>query len=104
MITFRLNDIGNEIKVRINKDDCSGNVENVSSATVITFYIIKPNGTVLTKTGVLDTDGTDGIVKYTTIAGDLDQVGAYRVEVYIEFSAGKFTTTPSSFTVKSTLH
>lgn len=46
--------------------------------------ILKPNKTRLIKTPVLSTDGTDGRIKYTAIAGDFDIEGTYYIQAIVE--------------------
>ena len=44
--------------------------------------------TVLTKTASFYTDGSDGIIQYTTINGDLDTAGEWGVQAYIVSASG----------------
>lgn len=54
---------------------------DISTATTMQIYFLKNDGvTVLTKTAVFTTDGSDGKMKYVTIAGDLDQVGDWKIQ------------------------
>lgn len=55
--------------------------------TVLTVLIKKPNGTVLTKTPTA-VDYTTGAVTYDTVAGDVDTVGEYTVQVHGVFDDG----------------
>jgi hypothetical protein len=47
--------------------------------------------------------GTTGKVKYTTIAGDLDITGYYKVQLNITMPSGHFTTSEAQFNVVNTL-
>lgn len=73
-------------------------VVDLSSAT-IAVYFRKPDGAVLTKTGVLLNDGTDGKMKYTTIAGDLSDAGDWSVQAGITISGGTWKTDIQHFRV-----
>lgn len=53
---------------------------DISSATVKALVFKKPDGTVVEKTAVFVTNGTDGKLKWTTIAGDLTPYGTYSAQ------------------------
>lgn len=53
---------------------------DLSSATTTNIKVIKPSGATAEWVGTAN--GT--FVEYTTVAGDLDEVGAYVVYVYVE--------------------
>lgn len=78
-------DIGTVFEVTI-KDD--GAAVNISGVAVKQLKFVKPDGTVVTQTAGFKTDGTDGILTYTTIADDLDASGTWRVQAYVEWAAG----------------
>lgn len=79
-------------------------IVDLSSATLLRIIFHKPDATVATKTATLYTDGTDGIIYYNTITGDLDQAGVWKFQAYIEFgSGGKFHSDIGRFTVFSNL-
>lgn len=74
-------------------------IVNLASATTITFRFISPNRTVLNKTGVLYTDGTDGKAYYTLADGDMNLSGVWKYQVVIAFVAGTWTTNIVDFIV-----
>jgi acyl-CoA-binding protein len=90
------NDIGTQFVITVLDD---GAVVDISTATDLKIYFRKPDSTTLTKTGVLYTDGTDGKMVYTTIAGDLDLVGNYKIQGRVEIDGGTFYTDLGSFKV-----
>jgi len=57
-------------------------IVNISAAT-LTWMFKKPSGVVVTKAGVLVTDGTDGQVKYTVESGFLDTAGTWNYQVKV---------------------
>lgn len=63
-----------------------GAVVNISSATAKTIKIRKPGGAVLTKNAAFTTNGSDGKLTYTTLADDIDKVGEYKVQAYVEMT------------------
>lgn len=72
----RVGDVGTALVVQI-VNQC-GDVVDVSAGTGLTIYLQKPDGTVLTKTAVLDTTGLDGMIRYNTIASDFSAAGLYK--------------------------
>ncbi len=81
-------DIGTIIELTI-KDGTI--IVDISGATTKQIFFRKPDETtVLTKTGTLTTDGTDGKVRYTTISGDLDEVGVWQVQAHVITPAGEW--------------
>jgi len=83
----RVGDIGVTFKVTI--EDC-GTVVDVSAASTKQILLYKPDGTVLTKTASFYTDGTDGIIKYSTISGDLNIAGFWRIEAYVVIGGSEY--------------
>lgn len=74
-------DIGTAFTITIMDDTA---VVDISSATVTKqIKFKKPSGTVVTKNGVFVTDGTDGKLRYTSIADDLDEAGKWYLQVYL---------------------
>jgi hypothetical protein len=72
---------------------------NVSNANSISIIFQKPDSTDLTKTASLTTNGTDGKIKYTTVAGDLDQTGTWQIQARVNFGASVFSTDIQKFKV-----
>ncbi len=90
-------DIGTTIIITV-KDGAA--IVDISSATTKNIKIKKPvSSTVLTKTGTFTTDGTDGKLQYTTIAGDLDEVGVYNVQAYLVLPAGTWNSSIEDMSV-----
>ena len=97
---IHVNDVGTKFLATI-KDD--GTVVDISSATSITMIFKKPDDEVVQKTGTLNGDGTDGKVYYTTIAGDLDEAGLYKLQAKVVLSTGTYYTDIYSFKVHCNL-
>lgn len=97
---IHVNDIGTKFLVTI-KDD--GSIVDVSNASVILVKIRKPDDVVLAQNGILDSDGTDGKIYYTTQAGDLDQAGTYKLQVTVHLPAGTYYTDIYTFKVHCNL-
>jgi hypothetical protein len=79
---FYVGDIGNYIEVTVYKN--STEIMDISTATTKILYFRKPDGTVINRTATFFTDGSDGILKYAWISGDLDVEGNWYFQVYIE--------------------
>lgn len=91
------NDIGVVFEFTVKDQD--GSAINISSATVKKFIFDKPDGTNVEKTPSFQTDGSDGVLIYTTVANDLDQIGLWRIQTYVEISSGKFSSDITGFRV-----
>lgn len=98
------NDIGTIFLVTIN--DCVSGVAtilDVSSASTLELIFKSPSGIATTKNALLDTDGTDGKIKYTTIDGDLNEVGTWRIQANIGVGGGLYRSDVGSFKVYENL-
>ena len=84
-----LNDIGTLIDLDTGED--------ISSATVQRIKYRKPSGATGYWVGVIGTDTTS--VEYTTIDGDLDEIGTWTTQVYIEMPTWKGHSTMITFKV-----
>lgn len=90
-----INDVGVVLEAEFLEQD--GSVYPISNFSVMTMFIKKPDGTVLTKIPGYVTDGTDGLAQYTTAESDLDQPGTYRYQVYVEREGVEFHSDVFSF-------
>ena len=98
---IRVGDIGTQFKVTI-KDGTSA--VDISSATSTKQIILKkPDGTKLTNAATFFSDGTDGIMYYKTVDGDLDVPGVWKLQGKVVITAGTFSTDVYSFKVHRNL-
>lgn len=67
------------------------NVVDLSAATM-EIYLRFASGSVITRTCVLLTDGTDGKMKYTTVSGDLSESGDLAIQGKITIGTGVWKT------------
>jgi hypothetical protein len=74
-------------------------VLDVSNADDIYIIFQRPDGSDLTKTATLVTNGTDGNIRYTSVSGDLDQVGTWQIQARVDFGASVFSTDIQKFKV-----
>lgn len=94
------NDIGTTFLATVQQDDTA---INLSEASTLQMIFEKPSGSTLTKTATLYSDGTDGKMKYATVAGDLDETGAWRVQAYIALETWQGKTDVHTFEVHTNL-
>ena len=97
---IHVGDVGTIFRVTI-KDDAT--VVNVSSATTKQLIFSKPDGTNLVKTAEFYTTGVDGIIQYTTVSGDLDTEGQWRIQAYVIMPAGSWKSDVAKFVVYTNL-
>ena len=95
-------DIGLVISVTVKDSD--GVVVDISGAVLTEFYLLKPPDTVLTKAAVFGVGaGVDGILQYTTIAGDLDVAGRWKLQAHISDATTDVKTNITEFDVYGNL-
>jgi hypothetical protein len=58
--------------------------KDISLATVKELVFTTPGGESKTRTASFTTDGTNGKIQYTSIAGDLDATGEWGLKGYID--------------------
>lgn len=93
---IHLNDIGTVFEITI-QDGTSA--IDVSGATTKQIIFQPPTGAKKTKTALNKTDGTDGIIKYTTVADDLDATGLWKYQAYVVLSGGTWSSSVLEFRV-----
>jgi hypothetical protein len=97
---LHVNDTGSQFLVTFK--DC-GQIVNLASATLIQIIFHKPDGSEVTKTALLYTDGTDGIAYYTTVNGDLNISGWWIIQGYLEIGTNHWHSDTKRFIVKENL-
>jgi len=94
---IHVGDVGTVFEVTLK--DCAALVD-LSTTTVRQIKFKKPDGTYLTVAATLKTDGSDGIITYTSQAGDLDQVGSWEIRALITNPLGNWTSSKEKFKVQ----
>jgi hypothetical protein len=77
----------------------NGAVMDVSAASTKQFVFRKTDLTIVVKDAAFITDGKDGKLRYTTLAGDLDQKGVWRLQIHLTFPTGQWHSNIQKFTV-----
>ena len=74
-------------------------VKDVSSYTDFKIIFVSPSGVASEKEAVLNSDGTDGKIRYVTLTGDVDIGGDGEVYGRVLKTGAKITSTPQVFSV-----
>jgi len=94
---IHVGDIGTIFRVTIADKDIP---VDISDATIRAILFQKPDGTVVTVSGLFTIDGEDGRMEYETIYEDLDMAGVWKIGAKITTPDGKWTATPVAFMVE----
>lgn len=95
-------DIGTDFVVEIpdeSTDAAHGAVLDISAAITRTIAFEKPDGTTTVQGAAFTTDGTDGLIQFTTTTGFLDQVGRWGIQARVELPTGDWHTREGQFEV-----
>lgn len=96
-----LNDIGTVFEATFQDQD--GSVLDISGATTKQLIFVAPDGTKDTQSGSFTNTGADGKLQYTTVSGDIDQVGTWKWQGYIVLSSGTWYSDIKTFSVLGNL-
>ena len=92
-------DYGQVAKLTIIDVD-TGSAADVSAySSTIQMIFTDPGGNDTAKTATFDSDGSDGIIKYTIEDGLIDEAGAWSVRGRVQGASTKLTTVTHSFEV-----
>lgn len=97
---IRQYDIGVQFILTITEDSSA---LDISLATTKEIIIQTPSGTSTTYTATFLTDGTDGKIYYTSVDGDLDNIGQHKIQAKVVLSGGTYKSTIEKFKVKANL-
>lgn len=98
---IHVGDIGTLFKVTIKDED--DNIVNLSGASVKRLTFLKPDGVRVEKDCSFYTDGTDGIITYTSISGDISVAGIWRMQGYVKIGSAEHNSDTISFKVRSNI-
>jgi len=76
---------------------------DISSATTLDLFLRKPSGKTLSRVCALATNGKDGKLKYTTIAGDMDEDGNWEIQAKVVLPSGTWYSDRGIFHVHANL-
>ena len=98
---IRQNDIGTQLQVQIS--DCNDAIIDISAADTKQIILKKPSGSTLTKNASFMTDGTNGMLSYVTIDGDLDEIGTWKIQAVVGIGGNIWRSNFKSFKVHRNL-
>jgi len=101
--TFHVGDSGILFKFRAIKAEDLQPMD-ISTATEMYMLFKKPDGTSFYTEAQFSTDGSDGYIQYTSIAGDLDTVGTWQVQGFITLPSFSGRLEKKKFKVESSLY
>ena len=99
---IHVGDVGTVIRLTVTEKDGTTPI-NVSTATDKTFYFRKPDGTKINRVAAFDSDGVDGKLKYIIVDGDIETVGKWQVQAFVEIWTSKYYSAKVTFSVQSNL-
>jgi len=100
MTTIYAEDYGRVRQLTIKQN---GVVQDISSFTTLEIIFVNPSGTAVAKTAEFATDGTDGVIQYTILDGDMDTSGAWKVFGRVAKTGSEITTSYVDVVVLSRL-
>jgi hypothetical protein len=92
-------DYGQVAKLTFKDVDTDAAADISAYSTTIQMLFSDPLGNVTTKTATFDSDGTDGIIKYTIETGLLTRPGKWKVRGRVKSANAKLTTEAHTFEV-----
>lgn len=98
-----LGDIGTVFRLTVKDGTTVVNVSTADQPGEKEVIFTKPDGTKLTKAAAFTTNGSDGQIQYTTIAGDLDQAGLWQNQGHVKLDSGEWWTDTATFRVHANL-
>jgi len=96
-----LNDIGTAFEVTVTSDGVTP--LDISGATTKEYFFRTPHNVLKTFTADFKTDGTDGVLTYTTEDGDLNFVGLWTLQAHIITPDGEWRSNLEEFRVHRNL-
>lgn len=93
---IHVGDIGTQFIITVKEDD---SIVDISSASSIIIYLKKPNGVSYEKYGSFVTDGTDGKLFYTSVYGDFDAPGLYKLQAKLTMGGSTYHSNLETFKV-----
>ena len=98
----KVGDAGTEFVLTVK--DSKGAIVDISGATTPKTVSLKmADATTASRTWSFKTDGVDGKLKWTAIAGDLDIEGPLRMEAYVKLASGEWRTTTATIEIRPAL-
>jgi hypothetical protein len=97
---IHVGDIGTLFEVTLY--DCEL-VVDLTGATTLEIIFLKPDGSKLIASASFKTDGTDGVITYAAISGDIDQAGSWKLQAHVVLPTGEWWSDTDKFKVYANL-
>ena len=97
---IHVGDIGTVFQVTVLD---GGEAIPLQTATTKQLIFTKPSREKLTKAAAFVTDGSDGKIKHTSVSGDLDESGNWKIQAYIVLPGGSWKSDIGEFFVHPNL-
>lgn len=91
---IHVGDVGTVFSLNIYQD---GELADLSPAIDLKFIFLKPDGVCIERTASIGAN--NHIMTYTSIAGDLDVAGSWKMQGKVTFAASSFSTDAQKFKV-----
>ena len=78
---IHVNDVGTQFLVTV--VDADENPMNISTAITKEVIFKKPSGALVTHPATFYNDGSDGKIYYVSQDGDLDEIGAWKIQCHV---------------------
>ena len=75
--------VGQTLKLQFTIVDQDGNVVDLTNVITKDLCFVKPDKTIISRPTTFTTDGSDGVIEYTTVSADLDLAGSWKVQAKI---------------------
>jgi len=93
-------DYGQVAKITFYDVDTNAAADISGYASTIQMIFTDPDGTETEKTATFDTDGTDGVIKYTIETGLFNQSGHWKVRGRVKGAAATLSTVDHKFYIE----
>jgi hypothetical protein len=100
---IHIGDIGTILECTLKDGDSIVDVSEAVAAEAKTIYLLKPDNTLIVCEAEFKTDGVDGIIRYVTVANDLDQLGKWKIQARVNLSSGTWSSDINTFKVHDNL-
>ena len=93
------NDIGTRFLISIQDDGVPVNISGVDGSSVHQLSFRKPSDKIIYRNATLQDYGISGVMYYDSVAGDLDEVGVYKLQAKVARPSGTHYSDIYTFTV-----
>jgi hypothetical protein len=95
--SIHIGDTGTRLRVLIT--DETGVPVPLQSASEKVVILTSQSGVVKTRDAIFDTNGSDGMLAYITLAADIDEAGTWEITGRVTIGGNRWTGDPATFTV-----